>query len=469
MDIMCSLVRRFMIHASLGLVLASCWSGRVLAQAELQTLDLGKSVARGLAANPQMQSAREVLIGSEKGKLAALAAMGPVAKASYSASHQDKDPFTLATEPVTAPVGNTNVPLGLSYTRVQTGYRDTFNLDINIHQNLFTGFKLLSTYQKAALSKDQAQAQLKNAELTLVRTVQQAFLGLLKARADLKASEDSKLRLESQVKTSQAYFQLGLVPRLDVLQAQTDLDRVEQQIFASQGNIRVAEAQMNALLAFPMHVPIEYAGSLEYIPFSIPLESCLDSAYKNRPDMYVAIKSVEIAGKDTKIAAAPFYPQVAADADVIRTGNKWNVSGDNRFVFDYAYTQFTLSVSMQMWDWGNTLFSTQQAQANTRKLQADLASLRLTIRSSVQNFFFTMQQAGQRIGKAREGQKNAREAYAMATNRYKLQVGSYTDVLDAQSRMTNAESDMNQALYDYDTSLSNLYAAMGVLSPALRP
>jgi len=57
----------------------------------------------------------------------------------------------------------------------------------------------------------------------------------------------------------------------------------------------------------------------------------------------------------------------------------------------------------------------------------------------------------------------------LAVDRYQAQVGTSLDVLNGQAQMTQAESDLDKALADYQTALSNLYAASGVKNYSLNP
>jgi hypothetical protein len=64
-----------------------------------------------------------------------------------------------------------------------------------VHQPLFTGFNLLTTHEKAVLQKEQVASQINNAELRLIVAIQDAFLGLLRARENVRSAEDSLVRL----------------------------------------------------------------------------------------------------------------------------------------------------------------------------------------------------------------------------------------------------------------------------------
>jgi len=295
--------------------------------------------------------------------------------------------------------------------------------------------------------------------------VQTAFLTLLQARANVNSNQDSVTRLESQLKVTKAFYDAGLRPKLDVLQAQADLATATEGLLAAQNAVEIQLAQLNSLLNIPLEQRVEYVGELTQIPFKMTLQDALDEAYKDRPDISIAIKSVEMAKKDATVALSPALPQVSADYDYIRQGDKaW--LRDKNVAFAERH-QFQLSVSWRAWDWGNTYFSYRQADENVKKLESDLAALRLNVGADVKTQYLNIQDAAKRIGVARTGLAAAEEAYRTAIARYQAQVGTSTDVLVAQAQLTNAEFLSTQALTDYQTAIANLNFSIGRKNPQL--
>jgi len=424
-------------------------------------MDLGQTVQRALDANPQIVSAKHQIGGAVQGVRASVAAFGPVGTASYTSTAGHSRVSSNVLRPASAVTQDSNSVTPTSGTSGHlvdtTDYQAT--LDLNVHQPLFTGFRLLSTYQKSRLAKDQAEALYRQTELTLVNSVQTAFLTLLQARANVKSNQDSVARLESQLKVTKAFYDAGLRPKLDVLQAQSDLSTATEGLLAAQNAVEIQLAQLDSLLDISQDQRVEYVGELTQVPFQMSLQAALDEAYKDRPDIDIAIKSVEMAQKDAHVALSPALPQVSADYDYIREGDKWWLRAKNTPIYDRH--QFTLSLTWRAWDWGNTYFSYRQADENVKKLEADLATLRLNVGAAVKTQYLNIQDAAKRIVVAKTGLAASQEAYRTAIARYQAQVGTSTDVLVAQAQLTNAEFLSTQALTDYQIAIANLNVAIG--------
>ncbi len=403
-------------------------------------LDLGTTVERGLRFNPQIEAARFELSGKGYGRYSAMGAMGPSATAGWGYSRADRKPTQAG--------------------RV-VGARDDWAFTFNVTQPVFRGFGLLSAYQKAKLQEEQAGAQLTDAELQLIQTIQTTFLDLLKGRMDVKSAEDSVARLRSQLEVTQAFYDVGLKPKLDVLQAEVDLATAEQTLLTAQNDVATQTARLNTLIGLPLDYGTNYVGELGFLPFQRTLDDCLARAYKNRPDLEIGRKSVEIAQKDAKITAAGFYPKVDATYDYSQSGSSPEMRGSPYDRTGYTDWSVGAKATWTFFESGKTFNAYREARETVAKVEAELANTRLDASFEVKQNILDLQEARDRIGVARKSVEAAQEGYRMAVARYQAQVGTNTDVLDAQSRLSSAETQLSTALADYQKALSRLYAAMG--------
>ena len=124
----------------------------------------------------------------------------------------------------------------------RAGDSELWRLKFNIMQPLFTGFALQSGYERAVLEKEASEQGVRLAELALIFKVQANFLGLLQAKENVKSEHDSLLRLRSHLKVIQAFYDVGLRPKLDVLQAQVKVSDAEQALLMAKTRVEVCMA-----------------------------------------------------------------------------------------------------------------------------------------------------------------------------------------------------------------------------------
>ncbi|BDQ32953.1 TolC family protein [Pseudodesulfovibrio portus] len=399
--------------------------------------DLERCVKRALDQNPAMTAIRAQLKGAGYGTYSAMGDFGPSLSTSYGWTH---------------------------YNRKSTygGEHSDWVGSLSASQPVFHGFALLAAYQKAALAEESTEASLSNVELTLIKNVQSNFLSLLKARMDVKSAEDSVARLESQLQVISAFYDVGLRPKAEVLDAEVDLASARQVLLTARNNVSTQEAQLNTLLNIPIETEVEYVGELKSIPFGLTLKECLDRAYKARPDLVIGQKSVEIAEKDATISQSKFYPTVDGTWNYSNRGTDPDLNGGGSYTHRSSeYWTAGVSASMSLFESGSDFFNAKRASETVKQVQAELENTRLNAGFEVKRALLNIQEAADRIDVADKSVAAAEEAYRMAVARYQAQVGTNTEVLNAQERLTSSEAQLSQAMADHGTAVSALYVAMG--------
>jgi len=436
-----------MKHFAARLALAALLTLAVAGAAQAATVyNMQQAVEKALADNPTMQGARFDLLGAEAGRKSARGSFLPSATVTYGYTRYDHN------QP------NTGSP---------TYDADHWAATLNLHQDLFTGWNILSTYQKAQLTEENTKATLNNTELALVASVQQNFLGLLKGREDVRSAQDSVTRLREQLKVTQAFFDVGLKPRLDVLQAEVDLATAEDTLLTAQNSVDTQIVRLNTLLGLEHDADVDYEGSLAYQPFTLSLEDVLAKAYKDRPDLEIANRAVEIGVKDKKITDSAFYPQLAADFNWSSFGDDPSASGDSYATTEYSEWTVGVTASWTFWEWGKTYYASEQAAQSVKSLLMSADNTRQEATYEVKSNYLSLGNAKESIRVNKKALEAAQESYRMAVARYQAQVGTNTDVLDAQASLTSAEASLTAALANYEIALSNLFVSIGEKNTAL--
>ena len=412
-----------------------------------ERISMAEAVARALRDNPSVAASSAGSMASEEGRKASLGAFGPRLGMAYNVRK---------TEQETSP-----------RTSARPAERGNYSWSMEISQPVFMGLSLLSTYQKSALQADSDKAALRNTEISLTAQVQSNFLNYLRTRENVRSATDSLTRLRDQLKITQAFYNVGLRPRLDVLQAEVDVSKAENLLIQAENARDTAQALLNTLLGLPATAQPEYVGELRRVPFGLGLEACLNAAYQSRPDLYIARKAVEIAQKNRTIVQSDYYPQVEAYYNISATGNTPDLQRAGDYSSRTRNWEVGAKATWSVFSWGSTYFSDQQAGFVVTRMRHEETSLKLSAGYDVKSKLLALHEADKRITVAQKGLEQAQEAYKVALARYQAQVGTNFDVLDASANLTAAEAALTGARADYLTALSSLYAAMGELHPDL--
>ena len=414
-----------------------------------KSIGMSDAVEHALRFNPGLGAQEAESRSSEEGRKSARGAFGPRLGVSYSATKTEskRDP--------SASMGTKNPKMGV------------YSWGIEVTQPIFQGFRLLSTYQKAALQADSDKASLRKAELDMTEQVQTAFLEYLKAGENTRSMRDSLTRLREQLRIAQAYFEVGLSPRLDVLQAEVDVSEAERLLIEAENTQATTLARLNTLLGFDATAVNTYTGTLKEVGFRYTLEQCLELAYRQRPDLYVAQKAVEIARKSQKEVQSDYYPQFEGYYSMTQSGNTPGMQRSGENGSHVTNWEVGAQATWNVFEWGTTYYADKQAGWQVTKMRYEQENLKLEVGYDIKSKYLAVQEARKRIAVAQNSVAQATEAYNVALARYHEHVGTNFDVLDASANLTSAQSSLTGAKADYLTALSQIYVAMGEYHPDL--
>ena len=195
----------------------------------------------------------------------------------------------------------------------------------------------------------------------MTEQVQTAFLEYLKAGENTRSMRDSLTRLREQLRIAQAYFEVGLSPRLDVLQAEVDVSEAESLLIEAENTQATALARLNTLLGFDATAVNTYTGTLKEVGFRYTLEQCLELAYRQRPDLYVAQKAVEIARKSQKEVQSDYYPQIEGYYSMTQSGNTPGMQRSGENGSHVTNWEVGAQATWNVFEWGTTYYADKQA------------------------------------------------------------------------------------------------------------
>ncbi|MCH5277586.1 MAG: TolC family protein [Desulfovibrionaceae bacterium] len=403
---------------------------------------MSEAVRQALESNPGVESSRHSVDAAEAGRKAARSSFGPAVSSTYSYTRYNED-------------------------RPSRHERNSYMWSVEASQPLFTGFQLLNGYQKAALHKDSQVLQLDNTRLAVVARVQARFLLYLKAEENIRSTRRSLERARAQLALARAAYNVGTRPRLDVLQAELDVSRTEATLIQNENERDIDRAELNTLLNLPVDSATEYVGDLKPLPFELTLERCLELAFRQRPDLLMARKSVEIAEKDLGIVRGSWYPRLSAFFNWNTSGARAGAAGSRYSPDGYSEWQTGVIATWDLFTSGQRWFSAGQARSQIAALEAQARSAFNESAFEVKSYLLNVQDAKRMIAVAERSVVSARESYDDARMRYELQLGTNLDLLTAQSDLASAELSLISAKTDYLTALSRLYAAIGEIHPGL--
>ena len=434
----------------LCLALLACLSLSALPGAALAagTYTLEQAVLQALKANPGVESKLLMMEQAQMNVGVAQSYFWPRVSVTHSANRTEnlEEVQTYNTDNLTSNNWTTGLRASLS---------------------LFAGFAHLNNFQKSRLTVDMEEARHLQARLELVSNVQLQFLNLLKCRQDLKSAQEAVSRIQKQLEAAEAFVKVGMAPYLNVLQNQTELARAQQQVIRVNNDIRNAEVVLNKYLGFLPNQDVRYEGDLRDYAGTVGYteEEAVEVALRQRPDLTLARKAVEVAYKDMYIAMAGYLPKVDATYDKMSNSKEYD---DKRYKgYTREYWSAGLNFSWELFSGGGTTFGTLAERKRNQALQKEYENSMSGARADVIRSLLDIMAAKELITTSRKGVDAARESYAMANKRYMTNTGTITELLDAQLKLTQAETDASLALSEYQSARTRFFYYIGRENPGL--
>jgi len=357
-----------------------------------------------------------------------------------------------------------NLPTSIVVSR---NYFNAYALRVGLRQPVFTGFRLKSGAESAKFDMEAAANDLENVRGETVYRIRAAYWGLFRAREVRKAVDENVAQVEAHLADVRNFYDHGLLTKNEVLKVEVQLSAARLARLDAANAVETAAVWLNSLIGSPLDAPIEPAATiadLERETGSVPgsgrsLDTLLDRALNERSDLKAMGFRAKAGEAGVVAAKAGWYPQVyLAGTYYDMKPNARLLPAQNRF---YSTWEVSLSVSMDLWNWGATLRQTQQAKARLAMIQDGLGQLKDAVAVEVRQHWLALGRAREKIALAREAVGQAGENLRVTVDRFKEGVALNSDVLDAEAAELAARTNYAQALVDFELVQAGLARAVG--------
>lgn len=434
---------------TVGFILLAIFAGGTAwGQASQQPLTLEESIKIALEKNLTLNSAVMGVEGSEFRRKEAITNFLPLWTGQYSWTRYSFPSF----------IGNFGGSVG---GVARTSSRDVYNLNSTVLQPVFTGGLNLANYRFAKLGVDSSKASVETAKRDIVLQVRVGYFNILRADKFVDVAKQAVKQFEAQLEVTKAFFDVGIVPKNDVLQAEVRLANARQALISAENALATAKASFNTLLRREINAPLEVVDILAYKPFPLGFEAALEEALQQRPEVKAAQLNIDQAKENVKVARSEFFPTISLAGNYGRTSDEYSLQGD--LLSDRWSIQALATLTL--WNWGNTVYKVGENKVKVNQAEDSKTQLIESITLEVKGDYLNMQVAEKNLNVAEKSIESADENLRMNEERYKYQVATQTDVLDAVVLQAQARVNYYGALSDFNVAKAQLERAMGRMYP----
>lgn len=353
-----------------------------------------------------------------------------------------------------------SVSLGLSADRsgvrnggASTAYR--LNLGGNWEPDVWGRLRAGVTSAQASL--DATAADLASARLSAQGELAANYFTIRALDAQRLLLERSIAGYERELRITQNRYDVGIVARTDVLQAQTQLANARNDLLGLQRQRAQFEHAVAILVG---KAPAEFAlapaeswrVAVPAIPVGVPA-----TLLQRRPDIAAAERDVAAANAEIGIARSAYFPNIGLSASAGSGGSRFS----DLFSASNAAWSFGLSAAQSIFNAGATRASVAGAEA---RHQAAVARYRQTVLNAfadVEDGLTAVRVLEQQQELRRVASEAADKVEQQILNRYRAGQVSYSEVVQAQNTALNARRSLVQVQADRQAAAVALVQALG--------
>ena len=150
-----------------------------------------------------------------------------------------------------------------------------------------------------------AESQQRDLERTMLFTVRNAFVQLLQAKEVLALARENLAYYDNLLSINAARQKSGDIARVDLIRLRLQRVQFETDVQTAQVNLRTAKIQLLTLLNDRTTVDqFDVTGTFDFMEDIPPLTRLRQMAMDNRPDLKAAVRTIEKARTDHRLAIA---------------------------------------------------------------------------------------------------------------------------------------------------------------------
>lgn len=354
-----------------------------------------------------------------------------------------------------ASIQNRNLrAFGLSFPGVPTTVPlfSTYDFRVSAEQPILD-FQAHRGWKASQKAQDAARQDVQDTRDLIVRTIAALYLNAQSAEARVRAAETRVHTAEALLGLAKEKREVGVATGIDVLRAEVQLANERQRLFESRNSTKQALLVLARNIGMSPGTHFELAEPLKFDAMDAPeAGAAIAAALTNRADYQSLAAQREVIALQQKANDARYLPRVSIGGDYGGIGRSFGeIKGTG-----------TLQgkVSVTLYDRDRKGEEVELA-ARLKRVEAQMADLRLGIEQEIREALLTMESAAQEVKVAEVGRGLAEKELALARERFEAGVTNNIEITTAQDALSRAMENVILATARYSDAKMGLARALG--------
>lgn len=249
---------------------------------------------------------------------------------------------------------------------------------------------------------------------------------------DLQITRDNFELLTFWESVARTKYKVGLQRHPDVIKAQVELGKLEDQLATLEQSLKPTAAKLRALTYLPDTLTLPLPDTIYVSEDSLPDDSVLAAVLENNPNLQAVSHLVEKEEAGRRLASKQAYPSFSLGVDYIQTG-----PAQSPDMAESGKDPWMVGVGLSLPIWlGKNSARRHEAEARLRSAQYDLQDKREQLRAYTEQVLFEYGDARRKTGLYRDGLvPKAEQALNAGYSAYQAGEADFLSLLDAQRQL----------------------------------
>lgn len=347
--------------------------------------------------------------------------------------------------------------LSLSSGTARSTTTETWSVYGTVSASLTLSPSLVKNIEKARLSYTSGLLTYEVASRDLELSVRKAFFSLLLAKENISLIEQNIATAQKQYEQTVANFKAGLVPELDVLSAQVTLENLRPTLASAKVSYDSAIGQFKQLLGIPQDEELILSGTLNEAAALSAIDTSL--AVGESPNVATIKNSLDLAQAAKAVLASSAYLPALSLAWTYRP----TYTPATETITDQGSFSATLSLSLSGFlPWSSTRENLDEADDAIKKLELQLAEVKVTADLTAKNLLNQIEQALAALKALRLNVELAQKSYDLTADAYKKGAKDLLSLQSADDALRQAKVETLKEAYTLISDVLDLEYATGV-------
>lgn len=334
------------------------------------------------------------------------------------------------------------------------------------HQELSANTLLKSDYHRASAAEALAEAKVEIARRGLAVTVADHYYSLVIAQRRYVTAQQAVQQAQRFLDVTQQQERAGEAARSDVVKAEIQLQQQRQHLQETTFEIENARLNLAVLISRTLDENFTVVDDLDSAKTLPGFAELRAMAERENPALKAAGAAVSQASFDVRKARNDRLPSLGIEANYGIEANAFKlhstVAADPGLgpLPNLGYA-FTVTLSIPVFDWGNSRSKIRQAQLKQQQAGTELSQAQRQLIGNLYQSYNEAVAARSLVDLSRSAADLATESLRLITLRYQAGESGVLEVVDAQNTLIQARNAFDDAQVRYRLAVATLEASTG--------